>query len=131
MGFPFGGWIGVASLVVAVSFAIWVASFASGSSLFTVAVIGWVVAPYFLLWLTSLAVKTVAARGIIAVAVVVTAGFGVWAFDAVSRDPQGALVLLFGPAYQIAGGVVAVLIAASVEWFTIRAGRNCVKQTSS
>ena len=117
----FGGFIGIASLGLALSFAIWTASISSGFSFFMVAILGWVAAPFTLLWLASIRVKTVAGRAMLAAILVATAAFGVWAFDTVDEDAQGALVLLFGPAYQLAGVLVALIVFACIEWIGRRA----------
>ncbi|TWT83026.1 hypothetical protein CA13_44890 [Planctomycetes bacterium CA13] len=125
-----GGFIGIACLGSALGFVIWTASISSGLSFFMVAILGWVAFPFVLLWLASMRIKAFAGKAAIVVILVATAAFGVWAFDAVDEDAQGALVLLFAPAYQLVGVFSMLIVYFVVGWIARRARSLIHRQES-
>ncbi|MCA9123333.1 MAG: hypothetical protein H6822_08285 [Planctomycetaceae bacterium] len=116
--------IGLLSLVIGAAFSIWSFSIASGITPFVVAVACWIAAPYVVIAITGLRISIMPATVMLGVALAVAAIFGVWAFDAVDEDAQGALVLLFAPAYQLVGVVIAAGIILTVDFMGRRRARK-------
>ena len=94
------------ALVAGASFAAW--TLASVSSRGAIPIAFWVASPYVVLAAMAWFIATGrAASGVVIVTVVAMAAFGWWAFDAVDAAPQGGLVLLIAPLYQLAAAVLA------------------------
>jgi hypothetical protein len=113
-----GARIGLLSVVVGIVFAVWTVSISSGITPFVLTIAGWVICPYLIIALTGFRISSFWAIVLLGVAVAALAAFGAWAFDQVDEDAQGGLVLLFAPAYQIAGAIVAGFLILIVNKFT-------------
>jgi hypothetical protein len=97
------------TLAIGAGFAVW--TVVLGSSAVAVPCAIWVACPYLYLAGAAWFLATGrAGRLLVVLAAAAMAVFGVFAFDAVDEDAQGALVLLFAPIYQFAAAVVVSLV---------------------
>lgn len=111
-----GGLLGVAALISAIFFAgLTVCVSTKEPSIFLVLIVGWVAAPYLVIWLACRALHFWVARAILALAFGGCWWLGFEAFDALDEDAQGGLALLFAPLYQLAGLCLAILLAFAAE----------------
>lgn len=111
-----GGLLGVAALISAIFFAGLTVSVSTREpTIFIVLMVGWVAAPYLMIWPACRGLHSRGARTILALALGGCWWFGFRAFDAIDEDAQGGLALLFGPLYQLAGLCLAILLAFAAE----------------
>ncbi|MCM2374716.1 hypothetical protein [Aporhodopirellula aestuarii] len=120
----FGGVLGVASLAAALGFVSWMLLLSSSVSVFVLVVGGLVAVPYLLIWLACRSLRFWFARVMIAIALVGCCLLGGVAFNAVNKDAQGGLNLIFAPIYQLVGTLVLLVLAVVVDrvwhWYSRR-----------
>lgn len=110
--------LGLIALIIGIGFGIWVFVVARSINSFVLIISGWVVIPYLVFWLASNRVSTTAAKIVLAFILASLAAVGLWVLDSMDEDAQGALVLFFGPAYQIVALVPAMFVVWVVEKLT-------------
>jgi hypothetical protein len=120
--------IGGGAILIALAFAAWVAGTVTVIDLFGVIflifVLLWVSMPYLALGGAVLALSSNwISRAVLAMAVVASALFGIWAFGFIDKDAQGGLVLLFAPVYQMGGVLLVVGFVVALELIKRRSNR--------
>ena len=116
-----GTLLGVISFLVGAAFAVWTISMSDRISPFLLMVALWVACPYLVIAIAARCVSSFVPTMILACTFVLTASFGVWAFDKIDEDAQGGLILIFIPAYQFVAALILAIMAALVDRWTERA----------